>query len=206
VLHVQGIAKDAELRAYWTYCQQYPLTHPSPQQQQQQQQQQNEPAAAATAAAAAEKQAGAPREVLLPLTALAHSKQLLQWLRQEHKQQQQQRDYADPRAAAAAAAAAENAPPTAVDAFDDGDVPGVMRSVRQLLGSQAAAGKLLPGEHVWLCFYLSFLSVLLSKMCIQSLRCYEPPHSNTSSTHHLCLFCSVHNVGGNMQWCRLLLC
>ncbi|WIA39105.1 hypothetical protein OEZ86_005243 [Tetradesmus obliquus] len=140
----QGIIKDAELRAHWTYCQQYPLAHPA-QQQQQQQRQQDEPAAAAAA------QAGASREVLLPLTALAHSKQLLQWLRQQHKQQQQQQQQQEqggtstPLPPAAAAAEAEIKAPPASIPFDEGDVPGVMRSIRQLLQEQAAAGMLPPG-------------------------------------------------------------
>jgi hypothetical protein len=165
---LQGIAKDAELRAYWTYCQQYPLPHPPPQQQQQQQKQ--------PAAAAVGTQVGAPREVLLPLTALAHSKQLLQWLRQEHKQQQQQHQHqtnaSDPAAAAEAAQPAAAAAASAAVGFDDGDVLGFMRSIRQLLRSQAAAGKLLPGEHVCLCLS----------------------------------FCSARSAGHNMQCCRLLLC
>jgi hypothetical protein len=143
---LQGLAKDVELRAYWTYCQQYPLTHPS-QQQQQQDTTAAAAAAVAAAAAAADHQAGTPREVLLQLTALAHSKQLLQWLHKQHKQQQQQGLANAPAAAAAAVDDTTPAAAAAAAGFDDGDVPGLMRSIRQLLKSQAAAGKLLPGEH-----------------------------------------------------------
>lgn len=124
---LQGILKDAELRAYWTYCQQYPLPDP------QQQQQQHSVTSAAAAAASGDQADFTPHQVLLPLTALAHSKQLTTWLRQ---QQQQHHEFAE-------SAAGSSSSSSAVD----GDVPAVMRQIRALLQQQNAAGKLLPGVH-----------------------------------------------------------
>ncbi|KAF8064611.1 HEN1 [Scenedesmus sp. PABB004] len=137
----QGLLTDPELRAWWTYAQQHPV------------------------AGAVEAEPGA---VVLPLTALAHSRHLARWLAQQRRQQGAQSG--EPRAAgraegqgeegeeegddswAAAVAAdadgeaeAEAPASRAGAALADGDMLGAMRAIRALLQAQSAAGKLLAG-------------------------------------------------------------
>lgn len=69
----QGILQDPDLKAWWAYCQQYPLSSDTP-----------------TTAAAAAAGGTVPMicPVSLPLTALTHSKHLVGWIKQQQQQRQ----------------------------------------------------------------------------------------------------------------------
>jgi hypothetical protein len=134
--YLQGIQKDPDLRAFWTYCQQHPLLPPKQQQQQQQQQQvPGGDAQAPACAGGADEPDAFQSEVVLPLTALAHSKHVNNWFKQQQQRQQQQRSIP--------------ADGTGGDSIQHDmlhDIPAKMRLLRNLLQRQAADGKLPPGE------------------------------------------------------------
>lgn len=72
----------------------------------------------------------------LPLTALAHSKHLVNWIKQQQQQQH-----------VAAQGAGSSGSSGAVGVVDVSDVPDLMRHIQGLLQEASAAGQLLEGER-----------------------------------------------------------
>lgn len=110
---VQGILQDPDLKAWWAYCQQHPL---------------NADAAAAAGTAGGDDAVPMTYPVSLPLTALAHSKHLVNWIKQQQQQQ-----------------AAEGGAATASSALDVSDAMQLMWHIQGLLREAAAKGQLLEG-------------------------------------------------------------
>jgi hypothetical protein len=109
IVLAQGILQDSDLKAWWAYCQQYPLHADT----------------AAAAAGTGGEAVPMTYPVSIPLTALAHSKHLVNWI----KQQQQQQEGVG----------------ASVSVLDVSDVPHLMRHIQKLLREAAAAGQLPEG-------------------------------------------------------------
>jgi hypothetical protein len=120
VVLAQGILQDADLKAWWAYCQQYPL---------------HADTTAAAAAAAAECTGGEAvpmtHPVSIPLTALAHSKHLVNWIKQRQQQQQQEQEQGGVGASSSV--------------LDVSDIPQLMLHIQELLHQAAAEGQLPEG-------------------------------------------------------------